>query len=239
MKRPIDGLEAARRMYAPTRRDRTGSATKDRTHVFTYGGETTLAKIIYRKADGSKTVAPFRPIPEGTPVEKLPIFGIKAGWHTVGTRWGRKCWVRLDERGFDDPSRWPDTPGAWFPGWRPHLYRVDDMVRALAEAPDRYVCFPEGEKDADTLIDLGFVAVASYWGASVDPSDTELLMLKDCHVVVFGDNDEAGRRRVERLRPRLLPICSSVRSIIFSDMPKGADVTDWAERLGRVPEVVA
>lgn len=233
-RRPVDGLAMARAMLAPIE-----PITRDRTHVFTYGGETTLAKVIYRKPDGSKTVAPFRPMPEDTIVERLPVFGLKAGWHRVDTRWGRRCWTRLDVRGFDDPHTWPDEPAVWIPGWRPHLYRVDDMVMALAEKPDRFVCFPEGEKDADTLFDLGLVAVASYWGASVEPSDIELAVLRDCHVVILADNDEPGRRRASRLAPRLREICASVRTVTFEDLPEGGDVTDWIERIGDAPEVAA
>ncbi len=212
---------------------------KVRTHIYRHGGAVTLAKEIWRKANGGKTVAPFRPMPENTIVERLPVFGLKAGWHRIDTRWGRQCWVRLDTKGFDDPHAWPDVPAVWIPGWRPHLYRIDEMVEGLEAEPDRYVCFPEGEKDADTLAGLGFLAVATNAGASADPTDEELEPLRDAHVVIFADNDEPGRRRARRLAPRLMQICASVRVVTFDGLPKGGDVTDWVEGIGYAPEVPA
>jgi hypothetical protein len=64
-----------------------------------------------------------------------------------------------------------------------------------------YVC--EGPKDADALIDKGIPAVGTLTGAASIPSDVALRVLVGRNIVLWPDNDEAGRRHMQRIAERL------------------------------------
>jgi hypothetical protein len=205
---------------------------KLRAHRYVNGGEITLVREVYRAPDGRKVPIPWRPGPDC-----LPVVGTRAGWHIRGRKMGRDAWIRANVRGDDDPHKWPAIENArWIPGWRPHLYRVDELRETVQKDLDAFVCFPEGEKDADTLAALGYCAVASAGGANADPDYDELQPLFGRHVVLFGDNDEAGRRRVRRLSFLLFPVCESVRVVEFPDLPDGGDVSDFIEAVAEVTQ---
>jgi hypothetical protein len=204
---------------------------KIRTHRYVDFGAVTLFKEVYRTPDGRKVPIPWRPGPEN-----LPVVGTRAGWHIRGRKMDRAAWIRADVKGDDDPYRMPEGAGdaRWIPGWRPHLYRVDELREAAQVNPDQFVCFPEGEKDADTLAGLGYVAIASSGGAHVDPTEVEIKPLTGCNVVIFADNDDAGNARADRLCRLLWPFAYSVRVVSFPELPKGGDVTDFIEATAEV-----
>lgn len=113
--------------------------------------------------------------------------------------------------------------GAWvwnLDGVERVLYHLPAVVRAGE------VWITEGEKDADTLTRLGFVATCNPGGAkNWKDGYSDSLLGKD--VVLCGDNDEVGREHVEVV---LKSVCDKVKTSRRVEIPAPhKDVTDWVE----------
>ncbi len=116
------------------------------------------------------------------------------------------------------------TPGyaAWvrnMKGVRRVLYRLPELIARTAEP----IFFVEGEKDADTLAQLGLLATTSPGGASGWRAEfAQTLAGRD--IVIVPDGDLPGRRYASQVAADLLLANSSVRLI---DLPNGKDVSDF------------
>lgn len=106
------------------------------------------------------------------------------------------------------------------------LKGVDTVLYNLPViANSDWVIVVEGEKDADTLINLGLPATTCNCGSDHwRDSYTEALRGKD--VVICRDNDEAGNDHAHLLLRSLASAAKSLRVVCPSKLPKG-DVTDW------------
>jgi predicted transcriptional regulator len=112
-------------------------------------------------------------------------------------------------------------------GERP-LYLLREM---LAADPVEPVLLVEGEKKADLLVSLGFVATTSAQG-SKSPGATDWSSLRGRRVVAFADNDEAGRSYVEAARKLALAAGAAGFAVANLDgLAESEDVVDWAERI--------
>jgi hypothetical protein len=125
----------------------------------------------------------------------------------------------------DFRQRRPDGKGGWIwnlDGARRVLYRLPEVLKAQT------VCLAEGEKDCDDLVKLGFVATTNPLGAGKWRDEySETLLGK--HVVIFGDEDEAGEKHVERVIESLV---GKVNSIKHVTLPDGfLDVSDYIASL--------
>ncbi|MBU2244812.1 MAG: hypothetical protein KJ631_20370, partial [Alphaproteobacteria bacterium] len=103
------------------------------------------------------------------------------------------------------------------PEHRP-LYRLNDLVAANE---DRAVIVTEGEKCADALAALGFVATTTYGGAQA-PHKSDLSALNGRNVYVWPDKDEPGQRYAEKL-------CATLHRE-FGTLPKIIPTSDLALR---------
>lgn len=104
------------------------------------------------------------------------------------------------------------------------IYRQNLIEQAVAEG--KTILMPEGEKDVHTLEVWGHVATTNSGGAANwTPEMAELLRGAD--VVILGDDDEPGRKRVETIAMSLRGIAARIRAIGSWGGPK--DVTDWKE----------
>ena len=112
-------------------------------------------------------------------------------------------------------------------------YRLRELKTALATDPNTEVQIAEGEKDADTLHRLGFVATTNPGGAKhwSDDLTAWLHVLGVCRVVLHEDNDRTGRERTAQLSTTLADF-TTVRVARYTDTPEGEDVTYWIETLG-------
>lgn len=109
----------------------------------------------------------------------------------------------------------------------PVLYRLPEL---LADDGRQPVLFPEGEKDVESLRALGFLAVTNPHGGG-NLSFQMLLPLGGRRIVLFEDNDEAGRRHVQVAAGMLMAAgVTSLRIVHFRDWPAGHDVSDWLEQ---------
>jgi DNA primase len=104
-------------------------------------------------------------------------------------------------------------------------YRLHELIAAPIAAK---VHITEGEKDADALAKLGFVSTTNSEGAGNWANDLNEYF-RGRHVCVHEDNDEEGRKRVQRIARALDPIAATVRVIRLPGLPPKGDVSDWLE----------
>jgi putative DNA primase/helicase len=89
------------------------------------------------------------------------------------------------------------------------------------------VSWPEGEKDADTLAKGGFPAF-TFGGANDLPIGCVEYVLGR-HVIIFADNDIAGRDHAEEKAALAATVAASVKVIHFPELANKQDVSDWIE----------
>jgi hypothetical protein len=123
-------------------------------------------------------------------------------------RWDGSAWIKGKPKGAKVP------------------YRLPELLKAPPNAPI-YIC--EGEKDADNLANIGFVATtasegAGKWSAELDQ------WFKNRHVLIVADNDQPGRRHSYEVARSLHRVVASVRILELPDLPDGGDVSDWLEK---------
>lgn len=121
------------------------------------------------------------------------------------------------------------TPSGWgTKGVSLILYRLKDWK----DKPGVFIV--EGEKDADTLNDIGIPATTNCQGAGKwDPEYNAEFIGK--HVVIIRDNDEPGEKHAIRVAGQLLGKAASIKVLCPSSLPKG-DVSDWIQKEGGTPE---
>jgi putative DNA primase/helicase len=129
--------------------------------------------------------------------------------------------VRTQPKGFF--QRRPDGEGGWInkKSKRQVLYHL----REVLDAPIVFVV--EGEKDADTLRDYGFVATTNAGGAEAPwlSEFTETLARRE--VIIIPDNDKPGRERAARIARALF---GRVRRLVILELEAAKDVTEWFEK---------
>ncbi len=91
-----------------------------------------------------------------------------------------------------------------------------------------FVVIVEGEKCAEALWSVGVPAIATY-GATCEPADEPLKQVIERvqTVYLWADNDETGRKHMERIGKRFLELgATNVRWIDWSDAPAKGDAAD-------------
>jgi len=139
-----------------------------------------------------------------------------------------KVRFRLDDGGKSFANRQPDPERAgeyiWNlkePAVRRVLYRLPEVVNAIAKGDP--VWLVEGEKDADTLVDLGICGTTMDSGAGKwDQSYTDLLA--GAHVEIVADNDEVGRQHALAVAAKLK--AAGARGCNIWVSPVGKDISD-------------
>lgn len=137
--------------------------------------------------------------------------------------------VRYDPKDFS--QRRPDGRGGWL--WNLHgtplvPYRLPELIAADADA---WVCVCEGEKDADRLAALGFVATtnamgAGKWRAEYAPH------FRGRRVAVIPDHDAAGGKHAQHVAQALSGTAADVRIVALPGLPDKGDVSDWLDAGG-------
>jgi hypothetical protein len=116
----------------------------------------------------------------------------------------------------------------WVAG-KPEGPKIPYRLPELQAAPlTTKIHITEGEKDADALARINFVATTNSEGASNWTDDLNEYF-RDRHVYIHEDNDEQGRKRVQRIARALHPIAASVRIIRLPGLEHHGDVSDWLE----------
>jgi len=129
----------------------------------------------------------------------------------------------------DFKQRRRDENGEWIynlKGVQQVLYHLPE-VKAAVESGQR-VFIVEGEKDADTLAEQGYVATTSPLGAG-KWKESYSETLKGAEVVIIPDNDPPGRKHVEQIATSLVAQKCAVRVVDLPDLPPKGDITDWLD----------
>ena len=135
--------------------------------------------------------------------------------------------VRFEPKGF--AQRRPHKDGfIWELGEvEPILYRLPEVTQAIGEDKTVFIC--EGEKDADNLAALGFIATTCPMGAG-KWRNAYTAALKGCReAIVLADKDELGWAHAETVANELYSAGIPVKLIEMPDI-EGAeikDVSDW------------
>jgi putative DNA primase/helicase len=130
-------------------------------------------------------------------------------------------------RAKDFTQRRPDGNGGWIEsmeGVERVPYRLPELLDAIDA--DRRIFIVEGEKDVDTLAELGYPATTNVGGAG-NWKDSYSAYLKNADVVILPDNDEPGKRHAEKVAASLLAAGVRVRVLELPNLAEKGDVTDW------------
>jgi 5S rRNA maturation endonuclease (ribonuclease M5) len=117
---------------------------------------------------------------------------------------------------------------SWLKG-KPDGAKIPYRLPELAAAPvATTVYFVEGEKDADNLAKLGFIATTASEGASAKWDEALTNYFKDRHVVILPDADRPGREHAQKVAKAISAVAASVKIVDFYfDRHDGSDVSDW------------
>lgn len=123
-------------------------------------------------------------------------------------------------------------------------WNLEGVTRVLYNLPNvlrsKVVCITEGEKDANNLNSLGFTGTTNA-GGSKSWLEAYADTLKNKDIVVFEDNDAAGKAWADKVVQSCRDKANSVKRVKF---PAHKDVTDWLyqipldERKGKVEELI-
>src|SRR5262249_30456698 len=129
--------------------------------------------------------------------------------------------VRLDPKDFR--QRRPDGKGC-------SIWSVKDCKRVpfrlpdLLAYPDASVFVCEGEKDAGRVASLGHCATTVACG---DWTEDCIKALAGRDVLIFEDNDDAGRKKAYEAAQALHGVAKTVRVVRLPGLPDKGDVSDW------------
>ncbi|MFT4314360.1 MAG: AAA family ATPase [Wolbachia pipientis] len=105
------------------------------------------------------------------------------------------------------------------------LYNIPEILKS-----DKVVLV-EGEKCAEVLIEQGITATTTMSGANAPIEKTDWSPLKGKHIIIWPDNDEAGKKYAKNAEKKLLEI--GVESLVVLNIPqnktKGWDAADCVE----------
>ena len=104
-------------------------------------------------------------------------------------------------------------------------YRLPELLATPLTAT---IYFAEGEKCADALAKLGFIATTVSEGAKAKWDKACTPFFKDRPLVVLVDGDDPGRAHGQKIAKALDGTAASVRVVdLFPDRNDGSDVADW------------
>ena len=134
--------------------------------------------------------------------------------------------VRYEPKDFRQRRPDPGQPSGWswsIKGVTPLPYRLPELVAK----PDAPVFVVEGEKDADNLAALGFLATCNSGGAKKWP-DSLGDYFRGRRVVILPDNDQAGHDHANAIAAKLHRAgAAGVKVLELPNLPPKGDVSDW------------
>lgn len=134
--------------------------------------------------------------------------------------------VRMEPKTFR--QRRPDGNGGWIwntEGVRIVPYNLHEVLKS------EIVFVVEGEKDVETLRNLGLTATTNPRGAGKwRPEFNEYF--KDKEIVLLPDNDQPGRDHAQNVARNLYGIVRSVKIVELPELPKKEDISDWVKIKG-------
>ena len=131
--------------------------------------------------------------------------------------------VRFDTQFHWSNNQWHEgkPPGPKIP------YRLPELIAAQLHTP---VFITEGEKCADILVKLGYVATSASEGPGKWTPELNV-WFKDRIVYILPDNDERGRRHAAQVAENLHDVAREVRVVELPGLGDNEDVEEWLERV--------
>lgn len=117
------------------------------------------------------------------------------------------------------------------------MYSEDDDGPFLADGFDDLVVVVEGEKATDAAWQIGVPAVGTVTGAAGTPAAKPLSILGGRNVVLLPDNDDPGRKHMDRIAAALNRVAASCRVLELPELEAGGDLSDWIEAGGTAEEL--
>lgn len=105
-------------------------------------------------------------------------------------------------------------------------YNLYSITKSIKE--NKPVFIVEGEKDANTLINLGYRAT-SFIGLA---KDFDYSIFKGANIYIIGDTGKVGEGKVKEIKDNLFEIVKKLHIVKLKDIEKlgdNKDVTDWLE----------
>ncbi len=131
-------------------------------------------------------------------------------------------------------QRRPDGNGGWVWDLK-GVRRVPYRLPAIIKVPE--VVIVEGEKDADTLVSLGFQATCCPMGAGKWRAEYNE-PLKGKGIYLIGDNDAPGRGHIEQIARSLNGHKPFVKVVELPSLGESQDVSDFVRRFKTRDEAV-
>ena len=107
-----------------------------------------------------------------------------------------------------------------------YLYRLPELIKHMKEKPREQIYIVEGEKDVDTLTQMGITATTA--GGVNQWQKAFAKYFKGAYVVILPDNDEPGEKLANRIIKDIKSICHAYKAVTTSEAEHG-DVTDYIE----------
>lgn len=161
-------------------------------------------------------------------------WGLGDGWYK---QTGQQDYCRLDTPELKNAVP-PQLGAVWIDAAEPILYRLYDVIQGIQNGETLYIV--EGEKDADNLAALGFVATTCPMGAG-KWRDSYTETLNRCReAVILPDKDEPGRKHAESVAKALCTAGIAVKIVELPDIAGAAvkDVSDWLSSGGTREELL-
>lgn len=106
-------------------------------------------------------------------------------------------------------------------------YRLPELLKASPAEP---VFIVEGEKDCDTLHNLGFTATSNPGGAAASKAyEAWTHFFASRRVFIIPDNDKAGLAHAKKVKDILAPHAALAMIVTLPISTHKGDVTDWVE----------
>lgn len=181
----------------------------------------------YHKSSGEKWPSKPAPRPKERETPAHPVPSRIVATYDYVDRDGNLTYqvVRRDPKDFR--QRRPDGKGGWIwdlQGIEPTLYRLDQLIAAIAAKHVVYVV--EGEKDVETLGEVGLTGTCNSGGAGKwNPQFGDFFVGAD--VILIPDNDDAGRNHAQGVARSLIGKAKRVRILALPGLPEKGDVSDW------------
>lgn len=139
---------------------------------------------------------------------------------------------RLEPKSFRQRHKDPSGEWVWnLNGITPVLYRLPEVLEAVAS--ERRIFIVEGEKDADALTELGYVATTNAMGAG-KWREAYSDFLEGADVVILPDNDDTGRSHADQVAASLYARKATVKIVALPKLPEKGDVSDWLNAGGDI-----
>ena len=110
--------------------------------------------------------------------------------------------------------------------WKLEDRRVVYRWPELRQFPDATIFVTEGEKDADRLWSIDLCATTVAAGKWTDEC-VQALTGRD--IIIFQDNDDAGRKEAQEVAKLLHSVANTVRVMSLPGLPEHGDVSDWLD----------